>query len=110
MIQSKDPIPNWEWRVREVSRSPGAKGGWALVSPPLPGSEGENKHLLSSLPVWHLQVISLKGFGRELKVEALGLRLTSLARVINRLVSLQKEVPPARGEEKVDALNISPFR
>lgn len=32
--------------------------------------------------------------------------LTPLARVINGLVSLQKEVPPTRGEEQVNTLNI----
>ena len=39
-------------------------------------------------------------------MRALGLRLTPLARVINGLVSLQKEVSPARGEEQVDTLPV----
>lgn len=41
--------------------------------------------------------------------EALGLRLTPLARVINGLVGLQEKVPAARGKEQVDALSVHLF-
>lgn len=42
-------------------------------------------------------------------MEALAPRLTPLARVINGLVCLQKEVPPARGEQQVDTLHVCLF-
>lgn len=79
LIQSKDPVPNWKWGAREVSGGPCAKGGhsvgpilvrpprfpiqslnpglptlWGHPCPPTPSrEEEENKHWLSSLPVWH---------------------------------------------------------
>ena len=42
-------------------------------------------------------------------MEALAPRLTPLARVINGLVCLQKEVPPARGEQQVGTLHVCLF-
>lgn len=93
-----------------MSRNPFANGG---PQPPLlPGSPGEdNKYLPSSLPVWHIRAVSLTRCQTCLEQAGSqsrgpGAQLTPLARVINGLVGLQKEVPPARGEEQVEALNV----
>lgn len=71
---------------------------------------GENEHLLGSLPVQRTFRLSHVRGCEGVRGMALGLRLTPLARVINGLVRLQEKVPPARGEEKVDALNVYVFQ
>ena len=55
-----------------------------------------------------LQVISFKWLGRHERWRPWR-QLTPLARVINGLVRLQTEVPPARGEQQVDTLHVCLF-
>jgi len=84
-------------------------GGWALDPGPPPRKRREGEQMFAKQPSYEgLQVISFKWLGRHERWRPWR-QLTPLARVINGLVRLQKEVPPARGEQQVDTLHVCLF-